>query len=248
MSALRSLISALFVALVTIAYACASLISRLWDSSGDTVLDLARSWSRLVLRLWGIAVDVELEGTLDPSKPYVFMSNHQSAADIWVLYAALPVRVRMLPKKELARVPVLGWALWAGRYIFIDRGNSGAARKSIDLATKRISAGASVLIFPEGTRSRDGELLPLKKGGFHLAMGAKAAIVPVTIIGARALLPKGKLFARAGRVRVVVGTPIETNGLPEGDRPALIDKVAQSIGATYAAHGGASAHFDSKPA
>src|SRR5213078_3864411 len=112
----------------------------------------------------------------------------------------------------------------AGRFIFIDRQNAISARRSIERAKERIRAGTSVLLFPEGTRSRDGQLQPFKKGGFHLAIDAGVPIVPVAIRGTRELMPRGSLRVKPGRVRVTIGEPIPTDGLEVDDRNALLDR------------------------
>jgi 1-acyl-sn-glycerol-3-phosphate acyltransferase len=227
--AIRAVLNTALVALLTIVGAVAALISRLFDSSGDTVLRLARWWSHTICALSGVKVDVEGHLALDPSRSYVFMANHLSTIDIWALYVALPLPVRMIAKKQLATIPLFGWAMWAGRFIFIDRHNAISARRSIDRAKERIRAGASVLLFPEGTRSRDGQLQPFKKGGFHMAIDAGAPIVPVALHGTRELMPRGSLRVKPGPVRVTIGAPIPTEGLGPDDRNALLERVRETI-------------------
>jgi 1-acyl-sn-glycerol-3-phosphate acyltransferase len=135
----------------------------------------------------------------------------------------------MIAKKQLARIPLFGWAMWAGRFIFIDRKNAMKARQSIEEAGRRIHGGDSVLLFPEGTRTRDGQLGPFKKGGFHLAIQAGVPIVPVALVGTRALMPRGSLFVRSGEVRVILGQPVETAGMTEEQRDVLLDQVRGQI-------------------
>jgi 1-acyl-sn-glycerol-3-phosphate acyltransferase len=124
--------------------------------------------------------------------------------------------------------------MWAGRFIFIDRQNALAARRSIEEAARRIKSGQSVLIYPEGTRTRDGRLMPFKKGGFHLAIDSGTAIVPMAIEGTRALMPRGAMLIRAGEVRLQIGEPIPTAGLGPGDRDRLVkqvhDRIAEMLG------------------
>jgi 1-acyl-sn-glycerol-3-phosphate acyltransferase len=119
----------------------------------------------------------------------------------------------------------------AGRFIFIDRQNAVAARKSIEEAAARIRGGCSVVIFPEGTRSRDGKLAPFKKGGFHLAINSGAQVVPVAIRGSREIMPRGSLLIRPGTVDIEIGEPVPTTGLGSGDRQALLEKVRARIAA-----------------
>jgi 1-acyl-sn-glycerol-3-phosphate acyltransferase len=133
--------------------------------------------------------------------------------------------LRFIAKKQLGQIPLFGWAMRAGRFIFIDRQNAAAARRSIDEAAARIRKGTSVVIFPEGTRSRDGKLLPFKKGGFHLAVNSGAQIVPVAIRGSREIMPRGSLLTRPGVVEFEIGAPIPTEGLGPEDREGLRQKV-----------------------
>jgi len=227
--AIRAVLNTALVAVVTIIGAIAALIMRLFDSSGDSVLSLARWWSRAICTLSGVKIEVESHAVLDRAHSYVFMANHLSTIDIWALYVVLPLPVRMIAKKQLAAIPLFGWAMWAGRFIFIDRHNAISARRSIDRAKERIRAGASVLLFPEGTRSRDGQLQPFKKGGFHLAIDAGAPIVPVAIQGTRELMPRGSLRVKPGRVRLIIRAPIPTEGLAAEDRNALLERVHGTI-------------------
>jgi 1-acyl-sn-glycerol-3-phosphate acyltransferase len=159
------------------------------------------------------------------------MPNHASMVDIWVVFVAIPASFRFIAKKQLAKIPLFGWAMAAGRFIFIDRQNAASARRSMEEAARRIRAGQSVVIFPEGTRTRDGRLLPFKKGGFHLAMDSGADIVPVAIRGSREVMPRGAALIKAGTVTVEVGEPIPTAGLKSADREALIGKVRGSVAA-----------------
>ncbi len=210
------------------------------DPTGDWVLDLARWWSGWITRFAGVRIIVNNRANLDPQQPYVFMANHASTIDIWALFLAIPRRVRMIAKKQLARIPLFGWVMWAGRFIFIDRQNAAAARRSIEEAGRRIRGGVSVLIFPEGTRTRDGQMGPFKKGGFHLAMDAGVPIVPVALRGTRALMPRGSLRVKSGKVFVTIGAPIPTSGLTIDDRPALIERVRDAIATMAAEPGGQS--------
>jgi len=201
------------------------LLLRLFDKSGDRVIDLARAWSGWVISFAGVTVLVENRAQLVPGQPYVFMANHASSLDIWVMFIAVPRRIRMIAKKQLGRIPLLGWVMWAGRFIFIDRQNGVAARRSIELAGQRIRNGDSVMLFPEGTRTRDGSLGFFKKGGVHLAVKAGVPIVPVALRGTRALMPRGSLLLRSGTVKAIIGEPIPTEGLSEEERAVLNERV-----------------------
>jgi 1-acyl-sn-glycerol-3-phosphate acyltransferase len=211
-----------------------ALVLRLFDKSGDSVVWLAQLWARSLLGFAGVKLTVEWRGSVPRDGAYVFMANHESTVDIWSLLAKLPFRMRMIAKKQLGHIPLFGWAMRAGRFIFIDRANAVSARRTIDEATRRIREGQNVMLYPEGTRSRDGKLGPFKKGGFHLAIDAGVPIVPVAVTGARACMPPGSLLLRPGRVHMVVLEPIPTAGLTDADREALVAKVRGAIAQTLA--------------
>jgi 1-acyl-sn-glycerol-3-phosphate acyltransferase len=219
----------LFIAVATILGSLVGLAMRLFDKSGDRVLDLARAWSGWVMSFAGVKIVVENRANLLPNQPYVFMANHASSLDIWAVFVAIPRHIRLIAKKQLARIPFFGWVMWAGRFIFIDRQNAVAARRSIEAAGQRIRSGDSVLIFPEGTRTRDGSLGPFKKGGFHLALKAGVPIVPVALRGTRALMPRGSYLLRSGTITVILGEPIPTQGLSDEERTTLIERVRSVV-------------------
>jgi 1-acyl-sn-glycerol-3-phosphate acyltransferase len=226
---MRAVATVFFIAVATAVGSFWGICLRLLDPTGDKVLDLARAWSGWVVGFGGVKINVETRGTLDPKQPYVFMANHASSLDIWAAFLAVPHRLRFIAKKQLGRIPLFGWVMHAGRFIFIDRGNSKAARRSIDEAGKRIHDGVSVLIFPEGTRTRDGALLPFKKGGFHLAVKAGVPIVPVALRGTRELMPAGSYLLRSGTVTVIIGEPIPTVGLSDEERANLHECVRDVV-------------------
>ncbi len=228
---IRALISLISFVLATFLLATLGALSGLVDRSGDTVLKLARIWSRVLLGVPGVKLEVVQRAPLDPRRPYIVMANHASMIDIWAVFLAVPVPLRFIAKKQLGAIPLLGWAMRAGRFIFIDRQNAASARRSIDEASRRIKSGQSVVIFPEGTRTRDGRLNAFKKGGFHLALDSGAEIVPVAIHGSRALMPRGSAFIHSGTVRVEIGEPIPTAGLQPADRDALAARVRDKIAA-----------------
>lgn len=226
---LHSMLHLVLLVGLSILGAVLSLISAPFDRSGDTVVTLARLWSRALLWTAAVPLRVKFHGDLDRQQPYVFMANHLSTVDIWALFVALPVKIRFIAKKQLGNIPLFGWAMAAGRFIFIDRQNPLAARRSIEQASARIRSGSSVAIFPEGTRSRDGHLGPFKKGGFYLAIQAGVPIVPVGIRGALEVMPRGSLILRRGPVYLEIGEPIPTHGLSVADRDALLERVRNEV-------------------
>jgi len=165
-------------------------------------------------------------------QPVIFMSNHESQLDPPVLVAALPLPAVYIGKKELKYVPFIGWAGWAAGVIFIDRGDRERAIRSIHDAAQQIRGGKNVVIFPEGTRSRSGEMLPFKKGGFALAMDAGVPIVPMATVGGFQVLPSGSMKIRPGRYTVLVGEPVNPGDHP--DRESLMKEVRRRIEALVA--------------
>jgi 1-acyl-sn-glycerol-3-phosphate acyltransferase len=180
----------------------------------EVIDERARWFGRRVVEL----LDVHLTSTGADRVPaegaYVYMSNHQSHLDIPMLYATLPSRtIRMLAKKELFEIPLWGRGLRAAEFVEVDRSNHDRARRSIEYAAKLVRDGVSIYLAPEGTRSRDGRIGPLKKGGFHLALGTGAPIVPVAIRGTIDILPRGGKVMRTGcPVVVTIGAPIDVEG------------------------------------
>lgn len=177
---------------------------------GNWVFAFAKIWSFLLLRASWLEVQVRREGGIEPGTSYIYLANHQSLFDIPVLLSTVPGQVRMMAKRSLFRIPIFGWALSAGGFIPIDRGDrsTATARRSFSSATERLRRGISILLFPEGTRSLDDTLLPFQRGGFLLALKLGLPIVPVGIRGTRAVQHKGNWAIRPGPVVVSYGAPI----------------------------------------
>ena len=173
----------------------------------------ARWFGRRVVELLDIRLTASGAENVPP-RAVVYMSNHQSHLDIPVLYATLPSpTIRMLAKAELFRIPLWGRGLRAAEFVEVDRGNHARAVRSIEDAARLVRDGVSIYLAPEGTRSRDGRIGKLKKGGFHLALGTGAPIVPVAIRGTIRILPRGGRVMRSGQpVSVQIGRPIEVAG------------------------------------
>ncbi len=165
-------------------------------------------WARLNMAASFIRATVKGTEHLTPGQSYVVVANHQSLIDIYLLFGATPIDIIWVMKQELRRVPFLGLACDRMGYIYIDRGNTEAALRSISAAKHRISNGVSVVFFPEGTRSRDGSLGTFKRGAFHLATELDLPVLPITIQGTRDLLPSDSAALRPGHATLTIHPPI----------------------------------------
>ncbi|MDB4959929.1 MAG: phospholipid/glycerol acyltransferase [Myxococcales bacterium] len=190
----------------------------------QTVDERVRWFGRRVVDVLDIQLTVRGAELVPPDRAYVYMSNHQSHLDIPMLYAALPSRtIRMLAKKELFQIPLWGRGLRAAEFIEVDRSNHLRAVQSIEYAARLIRDDVSIYLAPEGTRSRDGQIGKLKKGGFHLAADTHTPIVPVAISGTMEILPRGARVMQTGKpVTVTIGAPISVDGR---DLPGLMQEV-----------------------
>lgn len=196
---------------------------------GNWVFAISRIWSVLLLKASWLEVEVRREGEIEPGTSYVYLANHQSLFDIPLLLATVPGQVRMMAKRSLFRIPIFGWALWAGGFIPIDRGDRSTARQSFAAAMKRLRLGVSILLFPEGTRSFTDTLLPFQRGGFLLALKLGLPIVPVGIRGTRDVQKKGSWTIRPGPVVVCYGTPIQVADYGLRRKGELVEEVRRRI-------------------
>jgi len=187
-------------------------------------------WSRNILRAAGTPVIAEGLEHIPRDQPVIYASNHSSMFDIWALFATLPGSVRFVAKRELFKIPLLGPAMLAAGHIPIDRTARKSAFEAYDEAARTIQRGtSSIVVFPEGTRSRTGELLPFKNAPFGLAIAAQVPIIPVYVHHTFEILPKGALRLRPRPIRLLAGSPIMTSGLRPEDRERLRDEVRAAI-------------------
>lgn len=214
---------------VTIILSAIALLISLFDKQGRALHRMAQFWAKIHLMTSGIQVSViGLENISSP--PYIFMCNHQSALDIFSLLNSLPVQFKWIAKRELFYIPFLGWAMKRAGYISLDRKHPREAIKAMDDAAKKIREGTNIIIFPEGTRSKDGHLLPFKKGGFSLALRAKVPIVPVGISGSNRLQPKGSFIPnQKGVIYLRIGKPVETAQGSRSAKTEIMMTVRQAI-------------------
>lgn len=197
---------AVFIPL-TFLFSVSAIISTLFDSSGRLYAWHARLWARLGLALSGVTVTIAGTEHL-PEGPVIFMSNHQSNYDIFSLLAAMPRQIHWIAKKQLFDIPVFGPSMRRGGYIPLDRGDGRKALQSMDEAAATIRLGKSVMLFPEGTRTPDGNLLPFKRGGFILARKADVPVVPVTINGSGRINPAGQIKLVSGNIHITLHPPV----------------------------------------
>jgi 1-acyl-sn-glycerol-3-phosphate acyltransferase len=191
---------------------------------------VARLWAWTILGIGGIRLKVRGLDRLEPGRHYIFIANHQSYLDIPVLVKSLPrFQLRWIAKKELGYIPFFGWALWAAGHILVDRSDRASAMASFRKAKERIAKGASVVIFPEGTRSSGGHMMPFKRGGFLLAAQTKTPIVPVTINGSWAVLPREDWRLKSGEIEVVVDDPIPIDKYDGKEINVLVKRVHDMI-------------------
>jgi 1-acyl-sn-glycerol-3-phosphate acyltransferase len=186
-------------------------------------------WAKIIL--WGTGVKVEVRGlsNIDRQKTYIFIPNHLSFFDIFSLLAYLSVDFKFILKKELMRIPVLGWSIKKAGYISIDRSSPAKARRTFKRAVDRIKSGTSLVMFAEGTRGYDGRLQPLKRGAFQLAVASGVPVVPVAIKGTKEIMPKGSFTIRKGSIVIQLEKPIETINHTKETMPDLIERVSGSI-------------------
>lgn len=223
------------LAVSTLIFATLVLLMAPIDRSKRFIGWWPRLWARWVL--WSTGLEISYQGVerLQSGQKYIYMSNHASALDIALVFSVLPGTVVFLAKKELFRIVIFGWAMGALGCIPVDRQNRAGARQALDqalqsLATKRLS----LIIFPEGTRSRDGRFLPFKRGGFLLALRSGLPVVPMAIRGALEAVPPGSMSLTHSPVRLTIGEPIATASLTDEDRDDLLQRTYNSIHTLFA--------------
>lgn len=219
-------LKAILVILVSLPTGLTIICLAPFDQLGKLAYRISRFWTWSVLKIGGVRLKVRGLDRLDPNRPYIFMANHQSNIDIPVLVESLTdYQIRWVAKRELLFIPLFGWALWASKHIIVDRTRPSQAMTSLRKATRMIEGGISVVFFPEGTRSRGGDLRPFKRGGFLLAVKTKTPIVPVTIKGSRDILPRGNWRIRKGEVEVIVSDPLPSDQCRPKNLQSLLNQV-----------------------
>lgn len=214
-----------------------SLPFMLLTGSGELPMWFARfAWSPSCLRVAGTRVEEAPRPPL-PEGPLIFVSNHESALDIWVLLSLVPRSIRFVAKQELFRIPIFGTYLRLGGHIPVDRGHHLRAVESLRRAGETVRGGTSLIVFPEGTRSLDGRVQPFKKGPFVVAKEAGVPVVPIAISGSGRITPKRLIAVTPGSVRVAFGVPVDPRAF--ADKDALLVEVRRRVIALHRALGGA---------
>jgi 1-acyl-sn-glycerol-3-phosphate acyltransferase len=199
-------------------------------------LRFAKQLDRILLFIAGLTYEVTGLEKLSPNRGYVYVGNHRSFVDVGVVYIVFPGKLSFLAKKELYKIPLISFALRTLGVIEVDRSNSEAAALSIERAVDELKSGSSIIIFPEGTRSRSKGMLPFKKGGFVLAIKAQVPIVPFTLLGTDKLIKPDSIFLYPGHVKMIIHDPIETTGMDLEDRNELLERTQKVIESTFLAY------------
>ena len=226
---IRTAFIILWVVLTTAIFGIIAIFTSFFTRTGDPVHIIARIWARSILFVSRVPVRVSGLSNIESGKSYIYMANHQSNFDIPVLLGYLPVQFRWLAKAELFRIPVFGRAMLGAGYVKIDRFNQKSAFESIRTAARRLKDGVSVMIFPEGTRSRDGSIQKFKKGGFVMAIQSGVPIIPVILRGTWPIMAKSSLRINRGDVEMEIGEPIDTTGYAMETKAELMDRVRMVI-------------------
>ena len=221
----RTSIIILGIILVTAFMAVMVILVSFVTAGGDTAHKVGRIWAKCILALSNIRVTVKGLSNLKPGRSYIYMANHMSNFDIPVLQAFLPVQFRWLAKAELYKIPVFGYAMKRAGYISIDRSDRKSAIESLNKAVKIIRDGISVVIFPEGTRSRNHNIQPFKKGGFFLAVDSGVPIIPIIIHGTERIMPKKQMLIKPGNVTLEIAKPINSSDYTRKTKNDLMDKI-----------------------
>lgn len=227
---LRTVVTLVGGVLITIVCAIAAIVVSLASPKSGAIERVISLWSSTWLRLAGVRLRVVGAEKVDPSRSYVVVANHESALDIMACFLAVPVPIRFLAKKELFRIPLFAQAMRAIGIVEVDRQARIAVHDQLNTQAKElIAAGRSVIIYPEGTRTRTGVMVPFKKGAFTIALSMGLPILPVAIQGSFEAWRPGTLFVRGGEITVTIEPPIETDGLERADANELRDRARAVI-------------------
>lgn len=217
------------IVLLTIAYGSVSFVTTFFDPSGRLPNKVAGAWARALLRVSGVSLAIAGLEKIDPRQSYVFVANHRSFMDTPVVLASIPVEFRFFAKQGLFLIPFLGTHLKRAGHLPVVRGDARASVKSLTAGARVIrERKISLLLFPEGGRSRAG-MRDFKEGAAYIAIKAGIPIVPVGIVGTRDVLPMGSNYVRAGHVALRIGDPIPTSGMTLHNRAQLNESLERQV-------------------
>ena len=214
-----------------------SLLSSFFFRDGRIQHWFAVHWARMILATARVCVHVEGAEHIDPAQAAVYAANHLSALDIPVLYSCLPGQFRIMAKRELFSYPFMGWHLTRSGQIPIDQGNPRTSLRSLNRASESLRKGMPLTIFPEGGRSPSGQMRDFMGGAFYMAIKAQAPVVPIVIVGTNQLLPMNSFHLRPGKVQMIIGEPISTEGMVPRQMDELSAKVRKVMADTYSSRG-----------
>jgi 1-acyl-sn-glycerol-3-phosphate acyltransferase len=223
----------LWTTIATIILGIPVMVAGLLSRTGNLAFSISKLWAYTMLAVSFVRTEIKNKNKILKGTPYIIISNHQSHYDIITLVTTLGIQFRWIIKKEILKLPIFGYALYASRNIFIDRSNTARAIESINKGIDRLPKGVSVMVFAEGTRSPDGQIHEFKKGGFVTAVRRKIPILPVTVNGSRRVMRKGSFTFKPGKIQIVIGDPINTSGYTTDTVQELIDKTRQAIIANF---------------
>lgn len=227
---IRTLWVGLNLLIATIPLATIIIVRSWFGASNRVAYWVASTWCKWVLWASGTRVHVIGMENIALDQPQVVVANHASWYDVFAIAANFPKMYRFVAKIELSRIPMFGPAWIAAGHIAVDRRDHQSALESLDRAAEVIRAdNSAIVIFPEGTRSATGELMPFKKGGFMVALRTGADIIPCAVCGSRNILPKGGWRVRKGEITLRFGPPISTAGYSDSNRDELMQRVRGEI-------------------
>ena len=227
---IKSFIKIFFIIIVTIIWSTIVIIVTPINYKGKITDFVIKIWAKHVLAISFIKVKTVGIENIKDNQNYIYIVNHSSWFDILISLVAIPGSIKFVSKKQVFYIPIFGWAMWMAGYISIDRSRGIKAMRSIEKSAAKIRNGISVIMFPDGTRSKDGSIQPFKRGAFLLAAKTKVPIIPVTINGAEKVLPKDTLRLSGGTVEIVFDEQIPTIDIKsKDDELKLLEKVRNVI-------------------
>jgi 1-acyl-sn-glycerol-3-phosphate acyltransferase len=219
------------VGITTVVFGVLAVVTAPLPPKGEWFRRLSRGWSGIIFFTSGVSVEVLHAERLVPGRSFVIAANHESFYDIPVLFSVLPMTLRFLAKRNLFRMPFLGWSMAAAGFVPVDRGDRAHSREVVDASLRRLQGGGSLVVFPEETRSRTGDLLPFKSGAALFALKSGLPLLPIGMSGTFRILRRGGFFVTPSRVVVAIGEPIEVAGRSTRERAAVTEALRERIAA-----------------